>query len=129
MTEKIGSLSYRLKLPDYLRSVHPVFHISQLEPYTPSTIPNRTQTPPPPVVIDEQEEYEVTEVLDLKVDRRCKACLLLYYIRWKGYEGTPDKFSWVLATELHANDLVPAFHVRCGSTTCPAGSLHCSSHI
>lgn len=101
VTKKISSLSYRLDLPDYLRSVHPVFHVSQLEPYMPSIIPNRMQTPPPPVVVDKQEEYEVTKVLDSKVNCRCKACLLLYYVRWKGYEGTPDEFSWVLATELH----------------------------
>lgn len=125
MTEKIGSLSYRLELPDYLRSVHPVFHISQLKPYMPSTIPNRTQAPPPPVVIVKQEEYEVTKVLDLKVDRRRKACPLLYYVRWKGYEGTPDEFSWVLATELHADNLVPAFHTRYPQKPGPLETLQC----
>lgn len=110
--EQVGPLSYRIELPDYMRLIHPVFHVSQIEPYVPSTIPNRTQPPPPPIEIDGEEEYEVAEVLDSKVDRRRKACPLLYYVRWHGYEGTPEEFGWILATEIHADRLIPEFHQR-----------------
>ena len=37
---QVGSLSFTIRLPDSMRAVHPVFHISQLEPTTPNVIPN-----------------------------------------------------------------------------------------
>ena len=33
-----------------MQAVHPVFHVSMLEPSIPNTIPDRVQTPPPPVM-------------------------------------------------------------------------------
>ncbi|MBW0589669.1 hypothetical protein O181_129384 [Austropuccinia psidii MF-1] len=38
--KKIGSHAYHLKLPQQWESVHPVFHMSLLEPVNHSTIPN-----------------------------------------------------------------------------------------
>ncbi|MBW0530843.1 hypothetical protein O181_070558 [Austropuccinia psidii MF-1] len=38
--KKIGSHAYHLKLPQQWKSVHPVFHVSLLEPVKHSTIPN-----------------------------------------------------------------------------------------
>ena len=67
---RAGSHSYTLRLPDTMWAVHPVFHVSMLEPATPNTIPNRVQSPPPPVKINGEVEYEIAEVLDSKVDRR-----------------------------------------------------------
>src|ERR1700734_1848507 len=46
---KAGSHSFTLRLPDTIRGVHPVFHVSMLEPAIPNEIPNRVQSPPPPV--------------------------------------------------------------------------------
>src|SRR5205807_7689955 len=63
-----GTHSVTLKLPDTMRSVHPVCHPSQLEPSAPNTIPNCVQTLPPPVEIDGKLEYEITEILDSKID-------------------------------------------------------------
>ena len=34
----------------------------------PNTIPNHTQPPPPPVKTDGEIEYEITEILDSKVN-------------------------------------------------------------
>ena len=108
-----GTHSITLRLPDSMKSVHPVFHVSQLEPATPNTIPNRVQTPPPPVDIDGETEYEIEEILDSKIDRRRRNCKLLYLVRWSGYEGTDEETSWLLADELgHASELVHDFHLR-----------------
>jgi ''chromo'' (CHRromatin Organisation MOdifier) domain./Integrase core domain. len=108
---QVGSLSYTLRLPDSLRSVHPVFHVSQLEPATPNVIPNRIQPPPPPVIIDGEPEFEIAEILDSKIDNRRRLCKLLYLVRWEGYQGTEEETSWILASELgHASELVSDFH-------------------
>ena len=107
---KAGSHSFTLRLPDTIRGVHPVFHVSMLEPATPNEIPNRVQSPPPPVNVQGELEYEIAEVLDSKIDRR-RSCKLLYLVRWLGYENTDEEFSWLPATELeHAKELTSDFH-------------------
>jgi len=53
---QVGSLSFMLHLPDSMRAVHPIFHVSQLEPAIPNTIPDRIQPPPPPVEVDGDAE-------------------------------------------------------------------------
>ena len=95
-----GTHSFTLRLPDSMKSVHPVFHVSQLEPSVPNIIPNRVQSPPPPVKVDGEPEYEISEILDSKVDHRRRNCKLLYLVCWSRYEGTDDETSWLLAMEL-----------------------------
>ena len=108
-----GTHSFTLCLPDSMKSVHPVFHISQLELSHPSTILNRVQSPPPPIEVDGEIEYEVEEILDSKIDRRRRHCQLLYLVRWAGYAGTDEETSWLLATELdHASELVIGYHEK-----------------
>src|SRR3978361_453345 len=105
-----GMLSYTLHLPDNFRAVHPVFHISMLEPATPNPFPERTIPPPPAIVIDEEEDnYEIDEILDSKIDRHRK-CKLQYLVKWMGYEGTGQDSDWVLATEVNASELIEDFH-------------------
>ena len=108
--EKAGTLSYVLQLPDTFKTVHPVFHVSMLEPFTQNTIPRRTQSPPPPVQIEDELEYELDVILDSKIDNR-RRCKLLYLVKWSGYENTEDETSWLPASELdHAQDLITEFH-------------------
>ena len=107
-----GTHLVTLRLPDHLRAIHPVFHLSQLEPLVPNTIPHHTQSPPPPVEIGGDLECEIAEILDSKIDNRHR-CKLLYYIKWAGYEGTDEENSWLPATELdHAQELLSDFHSR-----------------
>ena len=107
---KAGSHSYTLRLPDTFQGVHPVFHVSMLEPSVPNEIPHRVQSPPPPVEVQGELEYEISEVLDSKIDRR-RSCKLLYLVRRLGYKNTDEEFSWLPATELeHAKDLISNFH-------------------
>ncbi|MBW0464231.1 hypothetical protein O181_003946 [Austropuccinia psidii MF-1] len=67
--QKISSHAYHLKLPQKWNSIHPVFHVSLLEPVKHSNIPNQHQFPPPPLIVQEQEEWEVAQVLDSKLKR------------------------------------------------------------
>ncbi|MBW0567970.1 hypothetical protein O181_107685 [Austropuccinia psidii MF-1] len=53
---KVSNHAYHLKPPSQWKSIHPVFHISLLEPVKTSKIPNRHQEPPPPIIIEEEEE-------------------------------------------------------------------------
>jgi hypothetical protein len=76
---QVGPALFTLQLPDQLQAVHPVFHVSQLETETLNTIPNRVQPPPPPIEVDGDIEYEVSEILDSKIDKRRK-CQLLYLV-------------------------------------------------
>src|ERR1700720_4349293 len=73
---QVGPASFTLRLPEHMKAVHPVFHVSQLELSTPNMIPNRIQPPPPPVEVDNDIEYEIAEILDSKLDKRCKCKLL-----------------------------------------------------
>jgi len=109
---QVGSLSFTLRLPDSMCAVHPVFHISQLEPAIPNTIPDRIQPPPPPVEVDGEPEFEISEILDSKVDHRRRSCKLLYLMCWSSYKGTDEETSWLLATELgNAMELLEDYHV------------------
>ena len=106
-----GTHLVTLWLLDNLCAVHPVFHVSMLEPTTPNTIPDRVQLPPPPVFIDGEPEFEITEILDSKVDQHRHNCKLLYLVHWTGYAGTDEETSWILATELgNAPELVADYH-------------------
>ena len=65
---KPGTHSYLIKLPNHLHTIHPVFHISQIEPASLSNIPNRVNPPLPPIEIDGNLEFEVAQILDSKLD-------------------------------------------------------------
>jgi len=107
-----GTHSYLIKLPEHLRSIHPVFHISQLEPSPTSQIPDRHNPPPPPIKTADHLEFEVAQILDSKLDKRRKDPLL-YYVHWAGYEGTGEEYSWLMAANLeNAAELMTDFHLR-----------------
>src|ERR1700677_416825 len=65
-----GNYSFTLRLPSQFHTVHPVFHVSQLETAEPDPFPLRQQAPPPPVEIEGEIKYEVSEILDTKFDCR-----------------------------------------------------------
>ncbi|ESK82512.1 hypothetical protein Moror_14396 [Moniliophthora roreri MCA 2997] len=89
-----SSNAFTIRLPDYLSSIHSIFHISQLEPFHPSEIPNCTEPPPPPVKIDDKGEphYEISEILDSKLDQQYK------------------EIQWVLAEDLDLGKALDDFH-------------------
>ena len=117
-----GTHLVMLWLPDNLCAIHPVFHVSMLEPTTPNTIPDRVQLPPSPLFIDGEPEFEIAKILDSKVDQHRRNCKLLYLVCWTGYASTDEETSWILAMELgNAPELVTDYH-----TAYPAkpGPLH-----
>ncbi len=107
-----SSHSFTLRLPQHFHSIHPVFHISQLEPVELDPFPQCIQPLPPPVEIDGNIEYEVSEVLNSKLDRHFQGNkLLCYLVCWTRYEGMEEETSWISAQDLeHAQDMIRAFH-------------------
>ncbi|CAJ0927619.1 unnamed protein product [Ranitomeya imitator] len=61
--------------------------------------------PPAPVLVEGELEYVVEKILNSRVSRR----KLQYLVKWKGY-GQEDN-SWVFASDVHAADLIRAFHL------------------
>ena len=99
-----SKLAYRLELPPHYK-IHPVFHISLLEPYKENTIPGREQPPPPPVAIDNNLEYVVHQILDSRIHHG----KLQYYVDWQGY--SPAERTWEPTSHLsNAQDAVADFH-------------------
>ena len=104
--ERIGTQAYRLQLPAFMK-VHPVFHVSLLELYHLSTIPDRTRPPPPPIVIESESEYEVEEILDSKYCHK----RLFYLVKWKRYN--PCDNSWEPASFVkNVPHLIEVFHAK-----------------
>ena len=85
-----STLSFTLYLLESMCSVHPVFYVSMLEPTTSNTFSKRIQLVPTPVIIDGEPEYEISQIVDSKIDYQW-ACKLLYKVIWLEYEDTGDE--------------------------------------
>jgi len=81
-------------LPCY-QALYPVFHASKLVQYSRSTICGQKSTPPPPTLIQGQEEWEVEKILDSQ-QRHGKNKFL---VRWKGYSQGDN--TWEPEESLH----------------------------
>jgi hypothetical protein len=80
VVQVVGPVAYKLKMNPGWR-VHPVFHVSLLEPYRED---GRVQPPPPPVEMEGALEYEVESILEHRF-RGIKNPKAYYKVAWKGY--------------------------------------------
>jgi len=114
--------TYKLDLPATVK-IHPVFHISLLEPTT-STEPisGHSQPPPPPVIIQEQQEWEVEKILD----SQCHRNQIQYRVKWTGLHD-PDR-TWYHARNFeNSPDLIPQFHEKYPLNQPPKTSEMCTT--
>src|SRR5882724_4260699 len=93
IVEKVSSHAFRLGLSLALSCIHPVFHMSLLQPTSSSVIPHRAIDPPPPIELDDSNKWEVHRILDSRIDCRRKGSGLLYLVKWRGFDNTPDTTS------------------------------------
>ena len=92
-----SAMSFTLRLPSTIR-IHPVFHVSQLEPEHPNTFEDREQPPPPPLIVDGAPEYLIERIVDSKYNRARRKCQLSYHVKWVGYPISNNPSDWILAT-------------------------------
>ena len=55
---QVGTSAFHLDLPKSMH-IHPLFHVSLLEPHVPNTFPSRVVATPPPLHVDGLPEFEV----------------------------------------------------------------------
>jgi Chromo (CHRromatin Organisation MOdifier) domain len=83
----MSPVMFKLKLPATWK-IHNVFHASLLSPYKEMEEHRPNFKEPPPNLINGKHEYEVEQVLDVRLHERWKKHQ--YLIRWKGYSEAHD---------------------------------------
>jgi hypothetical protein len=86
--------------------IYDVFHVNLLTPYRETSSYGANYIRPPLVTEENDEEYEVEHIRDVRRHRR--GCKLQYLIHWKGYPTTDD--SWVDHNNLNAPELLKEFY-------------------
>jgi transposase InsO family protein len=100
-----GNGHYKLKLPRHWH-MHPVFNESILLPFHPPQFQSQKgELPPPPEIVNGEEEYKVEKILDSRLSRG----KLQYLIKWEGYPK--EENMWVPEQDAsHAQYLIDEFY-------------------
>ncbi len=139
IVQVMSPVNYRLKLPTQW-SIHDMFHIDLLTPYRETNIHGSNYSRPPPDLINDEEEYEVEKILDVR--RFGRGRKKQYLIKWKGYPDSDNE--WVDHKDIHAPEAIREFesskaasegHIRTGMEgeypinplTTPTAITHSSS--
>jgi len=84
---KVGSRAYEIELPER-RDIHPVFHVSLLEPYRQDAVGRPQQIIPTPDIVDNGPSYVVVEVVDSRWYGNPKSQFphhfVQYMVAWEG---------------------------------------------
>lgn len=109
----VSSVAYELDLPNTMR-IHPTFHISKLKLYTgdEDEFPDREQVVrPPPDIVDDEQEYEVEQIIDKRESGSRTRRKVYYRVLWKGYPRWES--TWEDATTLtHAEEAIAAYEAE-----------------
>jgi hypothetical protein len=99
--------SYKLNLPAAWSRLHPIFNEALLSPYREPTTGEQalTHAPPPPIIVDDELEYDVDSVIGHKIMRKRP----FYKVHWKGYPSYDDTWE-PLANLDHAHEAIRDFH-------------------
>lgn len=102
VVEAVGPNAVRLRLPETMH-IHPVFHVSLLEHAADDPLPGQQSLPPPAIIVDGEEKWEVEWALDSRLHYN----RLQYLVKWKGYDAP----TWQPTNDMeHAAEAVREFH-------------------
>ncbi|KAL1942197.1 hypothetical protein VTO73DRAFT_6261 [Trametes versicolor] len=105
---RISPLVYKLRLPSYLSRLHPVFHVSLLEPYNSSPEFHTPSDPIPFGLAEDSSPLIIKAILDSrKLGQRYE-----YLISWQGL--SEDENTWLPLSDMPttSNELLERFHRR-----------------
>ena len=106
VAKKISPVAYCLDLPGTLK-IHDVFHLNLLSLHRETPQYGLAFTPPPPDLIDSQEEQEIEAILGKH--KRAGSETSQYLIKWRGFPSSENE--WVDKTAMHADHLIEQFEV------------------
>jgi len=88
-----------------MRQLHPVFNVVKLSAAPEDSIlGKKPQAPPPPIVVDREEEWEVEEILDSRWHQR----RFQFLVKWKGFSREHN--SWKAASDVKVPDLIAEYY-------------------
>src|SRR5258708_5589053 len=129
ITKVISPAAIKLCLSAWEKNIHPIVSVSSIHPYIPDKIVECLQPPQPgPITVDDQEEYEVEEILDSRF-RWGKLWYLVKFIGWLHSNNM-----WLPHTDVHAPAAVEDFHPQhpnapcTSSTSTPTTLCHLQHH-
>jgi len=106
-------MAYCLRLPQWMKQLHPVFNVVKLTPAPDDLITGwKMEDHPLLIVINREAEWEVEEILDTHWHQR----RFQYLIKWKGYGREHN--SWESASKVSAPVSQTSFgHISTNSLT------------
>ena len=107
VAQVLSHVTYQLTLPEQWK-IHPVFHVDLLTPYKETAFHSTNYARPPPDLINDEEEYEVEQILDSRVRGRNRK--IQYLVKWVGYLNADNQ--WLNADQVTANDAIREFKNR-----------------
>jgi hypothetical protein len=100
----LSPITYQLMLPATWK-IHDVFHVDLLTPYIETDFHGPNYTRPPPDLINDEEEYEVEQVLSSR--RHGRGRKVQYLVKWKGYPDSDNE--WVNWDDMNAEQALEDF--------------------
>ncbi len=106
----MSGVTYKIKLPNKWK-IHPVFHIDLLTKYQETKIHGENYSPPPPDIVDGEEEQEVEEVVNKRITKRGA---VQYLVKWKGFPEAENE--WLSKQKMHADQAIAKYEQRTRET-------------